>query len=335
MRMYHKLVDLYENVEDTDFIYSIEAGNGFMYSHCTDLDYFIEQYWSLPELDRTYQEIFQEHKPLKVFFDVDISKDDKNKIYKDTGKWGISPSDVYQEFLLFIADFHTHVLDQYIMSNYCVLDSSDVNGKTSLHLMDQSNHWPDINTMKCYYDKLYNFMKCSGKTYDYMKFIDFGISTKNRNMRMIGSHKAKEPTRVLKPFREASSYKYKKTDKRWFVTHISFDSSELKLKIPPKKVPKVNKKLTSQELLESCKHIINELCTDTATKYSSWYGVGSALYNTLDGSDEGLELFIQFSKLDKENYDEDEIIKLWDRGMSGYNYGTLLYYFNKDYRRIN
>ena len=87
--------------------------------------------------------------------------------------------------------------------------------------------------------------------------------------------------------------------------------------------------MNDTEYYESCKNIIDVLKEETATDYQSWFAVGSALYTVLGGSQEGLELFLQFSKKSTK-YDEEECTQLWEKGMSGYTYGTLMFYFQRD-----
>jgi len=338
--MYSKLNLAIEAAPSGAFIYSKETPNSkYLFGFCDDLEYFIEQYQScVTEDEKRYYEVFLEDRPLKLFFDIDVGKKDQLLF--------MSASDVYREFQLFIADFHRVVLRQIIPVDLMILDSSVVSGKISLHIQDLNNHWVNVGQMKQYYSLMKEFLDRGGDNYKYMKFIDFGICTKNRSMRMIGSHKLKSPERVLTPAKYCcNTLRYPSLCKEWFATHIGSQSKKIVLKGSSKKTKKEEEgevggvclypEFDDKEMLNQCRLAVSVLKPATAQAYKSWYAIGSALYTTLGGSREGLNLWLDFSAKSPDSFNKEECIEMWERGnMNGYKYGTLIHYFNQDKERI-
>lgn len=336
--MYSKLNLAIEAAPEGAFIYSKETpGSKYLFGFCDDLEYFIEQYSGLAREEKRFYEVFLEDRPLKLFFDIDVGKKEQVCF--------MSASDVYREFQLFIGDFHKVVLKQILPIDLMILDSSVVSGKISLHIQDLNNHWGNIGQMKQYYKLMKEFLDRRGSDYRYMKHIDFGICTKNRSMRIIDSHKVKSPLRVLKPARYCcNTQRYPRVCKEWFATHVSEDSNELVLKVTKAKegggVKKVGgtlsyPELNDEEMYNQCKLALRGLKAETARQYKSWYAIGSALYATLGGSREGLDLWLKFSAKSPESFNKEECVEMWERGdMKGYTYGTIIHYFNQDKERI-
>lgn len=334
--VFSRLSELFENIPHADvFCYAVEEKKGYSFHYCDDLNYFIEQYSTLEM--KNHNEIFREGRPLKLFFDIDISKQDRLDLYKQTGllkHFSLDTAEIVNELRRCITEFHVQMLKKtYILHTLMVLDSSEVNGKRSLHVMDHANHFKDPASMKIYYNGLRDFVK-DNDDYTYMKYIDFGICSKNRLMRMIGSSKIEDPNRVLKPSRFTHRPHECGLSSKWFATHVDKHSTLIRMKKeavvlkPPR--PSLND-VDQKDMLKSCKGLIQDLNPETAVKRKDWYAIGSALHKCLDGSNDAFKLWIKFSKSNPESYCYDECVTEWNRGMCDkYNYSTLCYYSHRD-----
>lgn len=90
-------------------------------------------------------------------------------------------------------------------------------------------------------------------------------------------------------------------------------------------------KLSDDKELETCKLLINSIKSERSDDYNEWFAIGSALHTTLEGSQEGLNLFLEFSQRCEEKYNETECRNVWGKMReSGYTKGTLIHYFNED-----
>ena len=94
---------------------------------------------------------------------------------------------------------------------------------------------------------------------------------------------------------------------------------------------KRNLKVSVQEDLKSAKKLLPFLSQFRCESYTEWMEIGWVLYNIGDGSDEALELWIEFSERDSEKFDEDVCILEWGKMVKkDYSIGTLKYYVSID-----
>jgi len=97
-------------------------------------------------------------------------------------------------------------------------------------------------------------------------------------------------------------------------------------------------KLSFQDELKVCRIAIDTIKSDKSEDYNTWFSIGSALYNVLDGEDEGLELFKVFSEKCPEKYDELVCENLWYNQFKNnngvYTKGTLMYHYYSDREKL-
>lgn len=101
-----------------------------------------------------------------------------------------------------------------------------------------------------------------------------------------------------------------------------------KVKVEKKKSPKSYPKLESEEQLKSCESLVRNIKAEYAEDYNSWVKIGLAIYTCLDGAQEGLELWDEFSQKCPEKYGgREEVEKVWQTMISDKcTKGTLIHY---------
>lgn len=80
------------------------------------------------------------------------------------------------------------------------------------------------------------------------------------------------------------------------------------------------------EAIDVCKKLLPLLSSDRASQYEDWIAIGWALYNITEGTDEGMQLWIDFSSRCDEKFDENTCISKWDSmklHAKGYTIGTI------------
>ena len=85
--------------------------------------------------------------------------------------------------------------------------------------------------------------------------------------------------------------------------------------------------------LELSAKLIHILKIDRATEFSDWFKVGCALYNVSEGTQDGYELFLEFSQRCSEKYDEDSCFEKWEKMEirdEGLNIGSLRKWAKED-----
>lgn len=84
-----------------------------------------------------------------------------------------------------------------------------------------------------------------------------------------------------------------------------------------------------EENFELCKKLINKISDFRADERDSWRAIGGALHTSLFGTEEGLQLFLDFSEK-SHKFDREACEREW-KGFKGYyKIGTLIYYFKQD-----
>ncbi len=123
----------------------------------------------------------------------------------------------------------------------------------------------------------------------------------------------------------------------WILSHFVWgrfecvyeDIDESKVKIEKKKKsPKSHPKLESEQELKSCSSLIKHINSSYAEDYDSWVKIGLALYTCLNGSEEGLDLWDEFSQKCPEKYGgREEVEKVWhSMNSDSCTKGTLIHY---------
>ena len=114
--------------------------------------------------------------------------------------------------------------------------------------------------------------------------------------------------------------------------YVYYDIDESKVKVAkPKKEIKSYPKLESEQELKSCQSLVKNIKSNYAEDYDSWVKIGLAIYTCLDGSEEGLELWDEFSQKCPEKYaGREEIEKVWQSMSSdSCTKGTLIHYMKE------
>ena len=94
---------------------------------------------------------------------------------------------------------------------------------------------------------------------------------------------------------------------------------------------KAYNKLTVTQNLAVAERLIPMLSDFRAENYLEWMTVGWAIYNISEGCEEGLGLWLNFSKRCAEKYDETQCVYEWDRmTKTDMSLGTLRYYASID-----
>lgn len=105
----------------------------------------------------------------------------------------------------------------------------------------------------------------------------------------------------------------------------------LKAKATKVREQKIYNKLTIQENLKIAEKLLPMISDFRVENYLEWMSVGWVLFNISDGGEEGLNLWLNFSKRSRDKYDEAKCIYAWDRmTKEDMTIGTLKYYASVD-----
>ena len=90
-------------------------------------------------------------------------------------------------------------------------------------------------------------------------------------------------------------------------------------------------RVSVQDDIKMARKLLPFLSQARCENYAEWMEIGWVLYNIGDGSDEALDLWIEFSERDSEKFDEDVCILEWSKMVKKeYTIGTLKYYVSID-----
>ena len=91
------------------------------------------------------------------------------------------------------------------------------------------------------------------------------------------------------------------------------------------------RKLTIKENIEKAKELLPLISKDRSNDYNEWINIGFILYCITDGCKEGLDLWLNFSKLCEDKYNEAKCVYEWKKmTKKGYTVGSLIYYAKED-----
>jgi len=89
--------------------------------------------------------------------------------------------------------------------------------------------------------------------------------------------------------------------------------------------------IATQEALKIARELLEILSPRRYQDYKEWMEIGWTLYNIGDGSDEALEIWMDFSAKDEDQYDEAKCMQEWSRMVKkNKSLGTLKYYASID-----
>jgi len=289
--------------------------------------------------NKSFFELLRDGQPVKEYYDFDAKIEDWN----DKGDPIIK---ILCEFLRLREGFvkskpcpikiGSRRFDELVITEAC-------NGtKLSLHVIVKNDYYfENSSDLKYYMRKFDEYIKQTDSKFQ----LDMSVYNRNSLMRIVDSSKATDMSRILKPY----SFCKKKKDKQEFYcgyhdgnNQVSFD-----IKRPESTSPKSRDsfpQLTDEESLKTCALIVKTLKKERASEYDTWLTIGRGLHNVLNGSIQGLDLFLEFSSKCEEKYCERECKDIWDGfGRSGdcdvkVTMGSLMYYYQLDkspeYKRL-
>lgn len=82
--------------------------------------------------------------------------------------------------------------------------------------------------------------------------------------------------------------------------------------------------LSKEDSMTECKLLLKHIPDSRADNYDDWFAIGSAIHTMMNGSEEGLNLFLEFSRR-SDKFDEDVCRKLYDNYNGSHTVGTLIY----------
>jgi len=304
------------------------------YNSFKDIETFLKFRKDNEDGPNCFNELIREDRPCVEYYDLD-------------GKWsdGWSSIDEYiLEFLKLRSRYSESTLNiinkEGVRYDDLIITQACNEKKLSLHIIIRK-HWYFNSTsdQRTWANSFSDWIK--EKYPDSKISIDTSVYNKNSIMRCVGSCKVDDLSRPFRPYGLSKKIK----DERLFycsyvekffgvVGEVSY--MYLPLTVPSQKVETPLKEfpeLTSSEELDTCKAIVKILKQERSDVYNDWFAIGSALHTVLNGSEEGLILFKEFSSRSSK-YVEKNCENLWGKFKGEYKKGTLIYYFNKDNPRI-
>jgi P4 family phage/plasmid primase-like protien len=267
-----------------------------------------------PENMRWY-EIMKENNPVVECYDLDAKLNDKNernnlmfKRYLEIGEDAM------------IDEFKYH-RKRFIETHYPLYDEKETfaistscsNDKFSAHITVRNGfYFQDVSKLKIMMIEFDNYIK------DHKFVLDLSIYSRNRCMRMLNNTKYGQK-RFLKRHRYSSGldekdflFSYVKPDDKLFeIKSKSCDTKVFKKKENSYDTSKDYEKMT--QLL----NLINSDCNQ-----SKWSVIGQVIYNITNGSDDGMEQFIEWSQKDGyPDFNENKCIQTWNSYKQNDSYG--------------
>jgi phage/plasmid-associated DNA primase len=271
--------------------------------------------------NRRWMEILKENNPVVECYDLDAKENDKNErnqimfnIYNEIGE-----DSMIEQFKSYRKEFIERTYPNYDFSGEIfAIKTSCSNKKFSIHMAVRNNHYfQNTEKLKIFMKNFDEYLSIGNKF-----IIDLSIYSKNRSIRMLGNTKYGQ-NRFLKKHRSSSSL----NDKLFLFSYIQPDDKLFDIidNIKIKDNSFINKSLSfdkSKDYMTMTKLL--PLVNDNVT-YSNWSLVGQVIYNITDGSNDGLDQFIEWSKKDYDYYDENKTIKHWNSyRTTDHNIGVLV-----------
>ncbi|KAF9900625.1 hypothetical protein EC991_007071, partial [Linnemannia zychae] len=177
-----------------EFFVAIDVPSSKEYASYKDSSVFLDVYDSVPEEERCFFEQIREGKACKEYYDIDwtlASSADEGEIKKLE----------QQVFTAFLRVRNQHAPEFALDNEHCRVFSSSNSKKLSLHIVIPTMVFENNNLhMKAFilrFQETWKSALCDKDDAALLKRIDMGVYSKNRNMRILGSHKFLDPTRPL------------------------------------------------------------------------------------------------------------------------------------------
>lgn len=205
-----------------EFFVAVEGPFKNEYSSYKDSTTFLQAYDSIPEEERCFYEQIREGKACKEYYDIDwniVSSADDCEIKR-----------LEQEtFAAFLRIRNQHAPEFALDDEHCRVLSSSSNKKGSLHIVIPTyvfeNNQPHLAFILAF-QKLWKSALCDDEDAALLKRIDVGVYSRNRNMRILGSHKFLDPSRPLQraEWHEPSMLA---EDEEFLITNLGPDSIQV------------------------------------------------------------------------------------------------------------
>ena len=255
------------------------------------------------QTDYHLYELIKEDKPCKMYFDFDGKYQDMTEEEKEYFKNNKIPTEITSH----LKDF---CQDNNLPKPLCILSGSSTETKKSIHITIKNIILPTNQHRKAFFDKFINYIDGELIT----GFFDANVYTKNRLMRLINQSKLSKnvPLKSLHKV-NLTSHIITYTD-GLDITEIPNDWIEQKKEYIPREI---DEETNYEEIMEHLNNISRN------TDYKDWSCVGQVLLNLTDGDDEGLDMFIDWSR-SASNFDYGACERFWRDNKPNRDYGIGL-----------
>lgn len=262
--------------------------------------------------NKRWYEIMKENNPVIECYDLDAKLDDKNETnrlmfqkYKEIGE-----DTVIDEFKHHRKTFIETYYPSYDEKETFAISTACNDKKFSIHISVRNGFcFQDVVKLKIMMTRFNEYLT----QYNYN--LDLSIYSKNRCMRMLGNTKYGQ-NRFLKKHRYSSAI----DEKLFLFSYIQPTDKIFYINTSPKiNIEKVISFDKSKDYEQMTK-LLN--LTNSDTTQINWSTTGQVIYNITDGSNDGLEQFIQWSQKDAYvDFNENDCIKTWNSYKKNENYG--------------
>ncbi|KAK3837960.1 MAG: origin of replication binding protein-domain-containing protein [Linnemannia elongata] len=177
-----------------EFFVSVDGPFKNEKSSYKDSTTFLKAYDSVPEEERCFFEQIREDKAGKEYYDIDwdlVSSADDCEIKRLE----------QQVFAAFLRVRNQHAPEFALDDEHCRVLSSSNDKKVSLHIVIPTyvfeNNHQHLKAFILAFQKFWCSALCDDEDAALLKRIDDGVNSRNRNMRILGSHKFLDPSRPL------------------------------------------------------------------------------------------------------------------------------------------
>ncbi|KAK3832366.1 MAG: hypothetical protein J3R72DRAFT_515406 [Linnemannia gamsii] len=240
-----------------EFFVAIDVPSSKEYASYKDSSVFLDVYDSVPEVERCFFEQIREGKACKEYYDIDwtlASSANEGEIKKLE----------QQVFTAFLRVRNQHAPEFALDDEHCRVLSSSNREKLSLHIVIPTMVFENNNRhMKAFilrFQEAWKSALCDKDDAALLEHIDMGVYSKNRLMRILGSHKFLDPSRPLQRA-EWHVPSMLAEDEEFLITAIGPDSIKITSDLPEVAVERAPSTVTrkTREAIQSClpKHIVD------------------------------------------------------------------------------
>jgi hypothetical protein len=198
------------------FFVAIDAGPlHYEYSCYKDPSVFLETYVGVPEAERCFFEQIREDQACCEYYDIDWTLDqvsDENMI----------ATMEQQVFAAFLNARNQYAPEYALSTQHCRVLSASNSNKVSLHIIIPTYVFENNNRHMKAFMLAFQGTWLTSLDSALLEHIDMGVYSKNRLMRILGSHKLKDPCRPLKRA-EWHEPSIKAEDKEFLISYIGPD----------------------------------------------------------------------------------------------------------------